>query len=88
MGYIHVSDEMESIIKSAAVKTNIKPGEEIERGYNGYLNCEKRLKEQKEYYLNREKTIYNWIENTTERVFKVRLKADETEIFNSKNNLK
>lgn len=88
MGYIHVSDEMESIIKSAAVKNNIKPGEEIERGYNGYLNCEKRLKEQKEYYLNRENTIYNWIENTTERVFKVRIKADETEIFNNKNNLK
>jgi len=81
MGYIHISDEMEAVIKEIAVKNNIKPGEEIERGYNGYLNSEKRLREQKEFYENREKHIYNWVEKTTEKLFSLKLKMEDTEIF-------
>jgi hypothetical protein len=81
MGYIHISDEMEAVIKEAAVKNNIKPGEEIERGYNGHLNCEKRLREQKEYFENREKYIYKWVEETTEKALGLKLKMEEAEIF-------
>jgi hypothetical protein len=72
---------MEAIIKAAAAKNNIKPGEEIERGYNGYLNFEERLKEQREYYENREKHIYKWVETTTENLFSLKLKMEEAEIF-------
>ncbi len=83
MGYIHISDEMEAVIKEAAMKNDpqIKPGEEIERGYNGYLNCEKRPKEQREYFANREKHIYEWVEKTTEKLFGLKLKMEEAEIF-------
>ena len=81
MGYIHISDEMEAVIKEAAMKNNIKPGEEIERGYNGYLSCEKRIKEQREYFENREKHIYKWVEKTTENLFSLKLKMEDAEIF-------
>ncbi len=81
MGYIHISDEMEAVIKKAAIENNIKPGEELERGYNGYLTCEKRLEEQCEYYENREKHIYKWVEKTTESLFSLKLKMEEAEIF-------
>jgi len=84
MGFLHISDETEIIIKENALKNNIEPGEEIERGYNGFSNCEKRLKEQKQYYDNREKIIYRWIEETSEKVFGQRLKPEEADIFRLK----
>jgi hypothetical protein len=83
MGYIHISDEMEAVIKEAAMKNDpqIKPGEEIERGYNGYLNCDKRLEEQRKYYENQKKHIYEWVEKTTESLFSLKLKMEDAEIF-------
>lgn len=80
MGYIHISDEMESIIRAAAVKNNITPAQEIERGYNGFTACEKRLKEQKIYFEKREKCIYNWVEEKTTNLG-MKLKMEETNIF-------
>lgn len=81
MGYIHISDELEKTIKESAIKNNLAPSDEIERGYNGFLISEKRLKEQREYYENREKHIYKWVEKTTEEALGLKLKMEDADIF-------